>query len=54
MSGFGTKIVNAYIAYDLDNCPKLLPRNFTLKNGLLGATNIAKNSDEIKWCIVAI
>ena len=39
----------SYIVYDLDNWPKILLRNFTLKNYLFGATNIAKNSDKSKW-----
>ena len=30
-----TKIVNAYIVYELDTWPKNLLRNFTLKNCLL-------------------
>ena len=44
-----TKIVNAYIVYDLDNWPNIPIRNFTLKSCLFGATNIAKNSDKSKW-----
>ena len=28
---FATKIVNAYIVYDLDNCPKILLRKFTIR-----------------------
>ena len=37
-----SKIVNAYIIYDLDN----LLRKFTLKNCLFGATTLTKNSDK--------
>ena len=37
-----TKTVNAYIFHDLDNWPKILLRNVTLKNCLFGATNIVK------------
>ena len=44
-----TKIVNAYIIYDLDARPKLLLRHFTLKSCLFGATNIVKNSDKEKY-----
>ena len=40
-----TKIVIAYIAYDLDTSTN----NFKLKNCLPGVTNIAKNSDKEKW-----
>ena len=48
-NNFTTKIVNVYIVSDLDNWPKILLRNFTLKNSLFGVTNIAKNSDKSKW-----
>ena len=43
------KIVNFYIAYDLDTWPKIPLRNFTLKNCLFGATNIVKSSDKEKY-----
>ena len=39
-SNYLTKIVNVYIVCDLDNWPKNPLRNFTLKNCLIGATNI--------------
>ena len=32
----------------MDDWPKIPLRNFTLKNYLLGATNIVKNSDKSK------
>ena len=48
-NNFTTKILNAYIVSDIDNWPKILLGNFTLKNCLFGATNIAKNSDKSKW-----
>ena len=48
-NNYSTKIVNAYIVYDLDNWPKVPLRNFTLKNCLLGSTNIIKNSDKEKY-----
>ena len=43
------KIVNVYIVYDLDAWPKILLRDFTLKNCLSGATNIVKNSDTERY-----
>ena len=43
------KIVNVYIVYDLDHWPKILLRNFTLKNCLFEATNIVKSSDQEKY-----
>ena len=42
-------IVNVYIVYDLDNWPKNLLRNFTLKTFLFRATNIVKNNDKDKY-----
>ena len=45
-NNYTTKIVNAYIVYDLENWSNSPLRNFTLKNCLFGATNIAKDSDE--------
>ena len=44
-----TKIVNVYTVYDLDAWPKVLLRNFTLKNCLFGATSIVKNIDKEKY-----
>ena len=44
-----TKIVNAYIVYDLDDWLKILLDNIELKNCLFGATNIVKNRDKSKW-----
>ena len=35
--------------YDLDAWLKILLRNFTTKNCLLGVTNIVKNSDKQKY-----
>ena len=43
-----TKIINAYIAYDLENWPKIPLRNFTLKSCLFGATSIVKISGKEK------
>ena len=48
-NSYTTKTVNAYIVYDLDNWPKILPKKFTLKNCLLSATNIGKDNDESKY-----
>ena len=47
-NNLSTKIVNAYIVYDLDAWPKILSNNFNLKNYLFGATDIVKNSDKEK------
>ena len=44
-----TKIINAYIVYNLDNWSNNLLRNSTLKNCFFGATSIVKNSDKVKW-----
>ena len=44
-----TKIVKAYIVYDLNACLVSPTNNFKLKNCLFGATNIVKNSDKEKW-----
>ena len=48
-NNYSTKIVNAYIVYDLNDSPKVPLRNFILKNYLFGATNILKNSDKGKY-----
>ena len=45
-NNYVSKIVNVYIVCDSDVWPKILLRNFTIKNGLFGATNIVKNSDK--------
>ena len=47
-TNYATKIVNAYIAYDLDTWPNNPLRIFTLKNWLFGATSIVKNSNKEK------
>ena len=43
------KIAHFCIVYDWDIWPKILLRNFTLKNYLFGATIIVKNSDKEKY-----
>ena len=43
-----TKILNAYIAYDVVNWPRKVD-NFVLKNCLFGATNTVKNGDKRKY-----
>ena len=48
-NNFTTKMVSAYIVYDIDNWPEIRIRNFTLKNCLYGATSLEKNSDKEKW-----
>ena len=42
-----SKIVNAYVVYDLDDWPKILLHNFALNNWVFGATNKAKDSNKI-------
>ena len=37
-----TKIVNVYIVYDLNPCPKNATNNFKFKKCLFGATNVVK------------
>ena len=44
-----SKIVDAYIVYDLDDCPKNHLKNFKFENYLFGATDIVKNSHKGKW-----
>ena len=43
---YATKIVNVYIANELDYWPRNLVNNFAFKIFLFGATNAVKNSDE--------
>ena len=45
---YATKLVNAYIVYDLDAQPRNPTNNFKFKNYLFGATNKVKNSDKEK------
>ena len=51
-NNYATKIVDEYIAYDLDNWPYNRIRNFSLKSCLFGATIIVKNSDKEKWLYI--
>ena len=46
---YATKIVNAYMVYDLDTWPNNSLRNFTLKNCLFDPTSIVKHSYKEKW-----
>ena len=48
-NNYASKIVNAYIVYDLDTWPKHPLNNFTFKNSLFGATNIVKNNVKQKF-----
>ena len=48
-NNYGTKIVNAYIVYDLDDWARNSTNNFKFKNCLFGATGIVKNRDKEKW-----
>ena len=52
-NNYATKIVNVYIFYDLDNWPKNLRRNFTLKDCLFGSTNIVKDNVKESMYIAA-
>ena len=44
-----SKIVNVYIACDLDAWPRNPTNNFKFKNCLFGATSIVKNSDKERY-----
>ena len=44
-----SKIVNAYIVYDIDTWPRNLTKNIKFKNCLFGATSILKNNDKEKY-----
>ena len=44
-----TKILNVYIVYDFDVCPKTPTSNVKFTNCLFGATNIVKNSDKERY-----
>ena len=46
---YATKIVNVYIAYDLDAWPRNPPNNSTFKNCLFCATSIVKKEDKGKY-----
>ena len=35
--------------YDVDDCPEIPIRNFTLKNCLFGATNIVQNNNKERY-----
>ena len=48
-NNYTTKIVNAYIVYDLVNWSNIPLRNFTLKNCLPGTTTIAKDKKKEKY-----
>ena len=48
-NNYTTKIVNAYITYNLDSWPINPVKYFTVKNCLFGAINIVINSDKSKY-----
>ena len=48
-NSYGTKIVKAYIVYDLDAWPNNSLNKFKLQHCLFGETNIVKNSDKESW-----
>ena len=47
-NNFENKIVNFYIAYDLDSWSRNPINNFKFRNCLFGATSIVKNTDKEK------
>ena len=51
-TNYATKILNVYIAYDLDNWPRSPLYNFALKYCLFGATVIVRNSDKSKYLYI--
>ena len=53
-NNYTTKIVNAYIVYDLDSRPKITVNNFALKNCLFGATNRVKIAIKVNFLILAM
>ena len=53
-NNYKMKIVNVYIVYDLDYCPKNSLRNFSLKYCLFGTTNTEKIMIKISMCIVTM
>ena len=53
-NNYDTKIVNAYIAYDLNNWRNISFRNFTLKNCLFGTTSLVTNKDKEKWVYIIL
>lgn len=46
---YTTKIVNAFIVYDLDAWPRNAAISFKFQNCLFHATCIVKSNDEEKW-----
>ena len=48
-NNYASKIVNAYIVYDLDAWLKNSTNNFKFKNCLFGATTVVKNRDKEKY-----
>ena len=49
LNNYLAKIVNAYIANDLDAWQRNFTYNFKFKNWLFGATSVVKNSDREKY-----
>ena len=43
-NNFTTKILNAYIVYELDSRPNIFLNNFKIESCLFGATNIVKKA----------
>ena len=44
-----SKIVNVYLAYELDAWPRRATNNFKFKNCLFGATTMVKNNGKEKY-----
>ena len=53
-NNYASKIVNVYIAYDLDAWPRNPTNNFSFKNCLFGATNVVKIVIKKSMCIMAM
>ena len=53
-NSYTTKIVNAYIVYDLDNWTKIPLRNSRLKSCLFYATATVKIAIKKSWCIAVM
>ena len=48
-TNYACKIVNIYIVYDLDTCPKNPTNNFKFKNSLFATTSVVEISDKEEY-----
>ena len=48
-NNYATKVVNAYIIYELETWLENTLNDFKLRNCFFGAASIIKNSDKEKW-----